>query len=209
MNMPNLLLIGAGGHSHSCIDVIEQEEKFRIAGLIGRPEELNDKHLGYTVIGSDADLTQLVKDYQYALVTIGQIRSPETRRNLFNQVLEIGFQLPIVISPTAYVSPHASIGDGTVIMHGATINAGSKVGRNCIINSHALIEHDSIMEDHCHLSTGAILNGDVVVGMGSFIGSGSVVREGVTIGKHCFVGIGLVVRHNQSDDQQYLGGQSG
>jgi phage gp45-like len=36
----DLILIGAGGHSRSCIDVIEQEGKYRIAGLVGAKDEV-------------------------------------------------------------------------------------------------------------------------------------------------------------------------
>jgi len=37
MNKPNLILIG-GGHCKSCIDVIEQEQRFQIAEIIALPE---------------------------------------------------------------------------------------------------------------------------------------------------------------------------
>ena len=32
--MKKIILVGAGGHCTSCIDVIEMEKKFKIAGLI-------------------------------------------------------------------------------------------------------------------------------------------------------------------------------
>ena len=51
MNKEKILLIGAGGHSQSCIDVIEQENKYEIAGLIGIKEEVGQNRLGYEVIG--------------------------------------------------------------------------------------------------------------------------------------------------------------
>ncbi len=35
MSKEKIILIGAGGHAESCIDVIEQEDRFEIAGLIG------------------------------------------------------------------------------------------------------------------------------------------------------------------------------
>ena len=36
---PSLILIGAGGHARSCIDVIEQQGEYQIAGMIGMPDE--------------------------------------------------------------------------------------------------------------------------------------------------------------------------
>jgi sugar O-acyltransferase (sialic acid O-acetyltransferase NeuD family) len=204
MSKPDLILIGAGGHAHACIDVIEQHGQYRIAGLVGMPEEMHARHLGYSVIASDGDLPQLVKEYQYVLITVGQIRSPDSRTRLYHKATEFGFQLPVVIAPSAHVSRHAAIGVGTIVMHGAIVNAGAKVGNNCIINTRALVEHDATVEDHCHISTGAILNGDVRIGTGSYIGSGSVIKEGVILGKACIVGMGLSVRHNQADHVRFM-----
>lgn len=205
MSKPGLILLGAGGHANACIDVIEQHGQFAIAGLVGMPEEVKSDRLGYSVFASDSDLPELAKSYRYALVTVGQIRSPENRIRLYRLATELGFQLPAIVSPLAYVSPHAVIGAGTIVMHGAIVNAGARVGDNCIINTRALVEHDATIEDHCHISTGAIVNGSVRVGAGSLVGSGSKIKEGVTIGRACVVGMGLTVRYDQPEGALVVG----
>jgi sugar O-acyltransferase (sialic acid O-acetyltransferase NeuD family) len=201
MSKPKLVLIGAGGHARSCIDVIECEGSFQIAGLVEFSRQSNEKRseFDHAVVGIDDDLSELSKIHQYALIAIGQILSAEPRIRLYQKVTQLGFQLPIIISPTAYVSRFATLGAGTVVMHGAIINAGANIGNNCIINSRALIEHDVKVGDHCHISTGAILNGDVVVGSETFIGSGSVLKQGISIGNNCLIGMGITVRHNLPD----------
>jgi sugar O-acyltransferase (sialic acid O-acetyltransferase NeuD family) len=204
MIKPSLILIGAGGHAHSCIDVIEQQDQFQIAGLIGMPDEVHTQHLGYSVIGTDSNLPELAKTYQYALITLGQIKTAEHRIRLYQHALQLGFQLPIIIAPTTHVSRNVTLGEGSIVMHGAIVNAGARVGNNCIINTRALLEHDATVEDHCHISTGAILNGDVNIGAGSFIGSGSIIKEGIAIGKSCLVGMGLTVRHKLGDNSRFI-----
>lgn len=205
MSKPSLILIGAGGHARACIDVIEQSSQYQIAGLVGMTAELNALHFGYSVIATDNDLPSLAKVHRYALITVGQIETSNHRAHLYQVATELGFQLPTIISPSAHVSRHASIGAGSIVMHGAFINAGAKVGSNCIINTRAHIEHDVTVADHCHISTGAILNGDVSVGEGSFVGSGSVIREGIVMGQKCIVGMGTSVRRNQANHTQFLG----
>lgn len=205
MSKPGLILIGAGGHVHACIDVIEQQGQFEIAGLIGMPDEMQTEHLGYSVIGTDSDLPKLAKAVHHAFVTVGQVQSSDTRMRLYEQATNFGFQFPVIIAPTAHVSRHATIGAGTIVMHGAIVNAGARVGRNCIINTRALVEHGATVEDHCHISTGAILNGDVKIGAGSFVGSGSIIKEGVMLGQRCVVGMGLAVRHNQANHARFVG----
>ena len=204
MSKPSLILIGAGGHARACIDVIEHLDTFDIAGLIGNEEELQHECLGYRVIATDSDFAKLAKQYQYAIITVGQIESALLRQRFYDQAVVIGFKLPTIISPTAHVSRHAVVGDGTMVMHGAIVNAGAKVGNNCIINTNALIEHDAIVADNCHISTGAIVNGAANIGFGSFVGSGSIIKQGTRLGSNSVVGMGITVRHDHTENSRIL-----
>jgi len=193
-----IILIGGGGHCKSCIDVIEQAGIFRIVGIVDMPEKLHQNILGYEIIATDDDLPRLVNEYENFLITLGQIKSPKKRIRLFQTLKELGAKLPVIISPLAYVSKHAEIGDGTIIMHHALINAGAKIGSNCIINTKALIEHDAIIGDHCHIATGAIINGGVRFGSGTFFGSNAVCKEYIEIGKNAVIGCGAKIIKNIS-----------
>ena len=192
--MKDIVLIGGGGHCKSVIDVIEQEGKFKIVGIVDKPELLDSKVLGYSVIGNDSDLSSLVKKYQCALITVGQIKSPDLRIKLFSLANKVGFFLPSIISPRAYVSKHAVVGKGTIVMHDVLINTNAKIGDNCIINTKSIVEHGSNIGDHCHISTNAVINGDVVVGSGSFIGSGAVTKEGIRINDNFFAKAGSIIK---------------
>lgn len=161
-----------------------------VSGLIGLPEEVGTRILGYPVLGSDADLPTLAARVGRALISVGQIKSPALRVALFERVTRTGCELPLIVSPHAYVSRHARVGEGSIVMHGAVVNAGAVVGRNCIINSQSLVEHDAVIEDHCHIATAAALNSGVRVGAQTFIGSGTTVRQGITIGERCVIGMG-------------------
>jgi sugar O-acyltransferase (sialic acid O-acetyltransferase NeuD family) len=190
--MKEIILIGGGGHCKSVIDVIEQEGKFQIIGIVDKLELLGTKVLSYPVIGSDSDLANLAKKYQYSLITVGQIKSPALRIKLFDLAIKSGFSIPTVISPRAYVSKHTIVGKGTVVMHDALVNANAKIGENCIINSKALIEHDVVVENHCHISTGSIINGGTVVKCHTFFGSNSTSREYIKVSG--FIKAGSVVK---------------
>ena len=193
MIKPSLILIGAGGHCKSCIDVIEQENKFIIAGIVDINTSISDL-LGYPLLGHDDDLAKLKLSYDYALITIGQIKTPAIRIRLLDYAKSLGFKLPTIISPRAYVSKHAKIGHGTIVMHDALINAGALVGDNCIINTKSLIEHDAVIENNCHISTGAVINGGVIVKQGSFVGSNAVTKESVDTKENDFIKAGSLFK---------------
>jgi sugar O-acyltransferase (sialic acid O-acetyltransferase NeuD family) len=185
-----ILLIGAGGHARACIDVIEQASGFGVGGLVGLADQVGDRVLGYPVLGTDADLATLRAEFAHALVVVGQIKSPEPRTGLFDRLRTLAYTLPVIVSPHAHVSRHARLGAGTIVMHGAVVNASAIVGCNCIINSQALVEHDAVIGDHCHIATAAAINSGVRVAAGSFVGSNSCVRQGVRIGERCIIGMG-------------------
>ncbi len=196
-----ILLIGAGGHARACIDVIELAGQFKVAGLVERKNADVQDCLGYPVIGTDDDLAVLRQRYKNALITVGQIKSPEPRIRLFQLLVQMNYALPVIVSPRAYVSRHAQIGCGTIVMHGAIVNANAKIGMNNIINDRALIEHDAIVGDHCHIATGAVINGEVSVGDGTFVGSGAVTKQCISIGSHCVIGAGSVLKADVPSEQ--------
>jgi hypothetical protein len=86
MSKPKLILIGAGGHAHACIDVIEQHGGYQIAGLVGKPEEMHDHHLGYTVIGTDDDLPKLAKTVK--------LKPPHTASGYISRSSHLGLSCP-------------------------------------------------------------------------------------------------------------------
>lgn len=182
--MKKIILIGSGGHAKSCVDVIEMEKKFKIIGFVDK----NSKELlGYKKIGSDDDLKKLLKITKYAHIGIGKIKNDNFREKIFSKLKKIGFKLPIIISPRAYVSKNSKIKEGTIIMHDVLVNAGSEIGKNCIINTKSLIEHDTKISDHCHIATSAIVNGDCKIGKNSFVGSSSIIRQGIVVKKNSFI----------------------
>lgn len=192
--MDNIILIGGGGHCRSVIDVIELEKTYQIAGILDKTELVGSNVFGYEVIGSDVDLADLSNIYRFAIVTVGQIRTSNLRRRLFRMAKEAGFILPVIISSRAYVSKHATIGEGSVVMHDALVNANVVIGKNCIINTKALIEHDCHIKDNCHVSTGAVVNGSVHIGKNCFIGSNSSIRESMHIQEATFIKSGILVK---------------
>ena len=195
-----IVLIGAGGHAKSCIEVIESTNEFVIHGLVDNSEDI-ESVLGYAHIGSDKELEKIKKDTENAIVTVGQIKTSGLREKLYERLIELGFTTPRIISPSAYVSQHSKIGSGSIVMNSSIVNASAVIGLNCILNNNSLIEHDAKIGDHCHISTGAIINGGAKIGKNTFIGSGSVIKQGVKIGNNCLISAGLFIEDDTSDGQ--------
>jgi len=189
-----LVLVGAGGHCRSCIDVIEQAGQYDIVGLLDNVKPVGQSIFNYKIIGADSDIETYIRNKCSFLVTIGQIKTSKPRQRVYDALKMQGALIATVISPRAYVSQHAQIEMGTIVMHDALVNAGSTVGENCIVNSKALIEHDVTVEKHSHISTAAVVNGGVHVKQGTFFGSNAVSKEYVNTEVGGFVKAGSIFK---------------
>jgi sugar O-acyltransferase (sialic acid O-acetyltransferase NeuD family) len=196
MTRKKLILIGGGGHCKSCIDVIEQENKFEIEGILDKDEFVGSTVLGHKVIGSDDQIEGMVKEKYYFLITVGQLKSADLRAQLFFKLNDLKASIATIISPYACVSKNAEIGKGSIVMHNSLINADVKVGENTILNTGSILEHGVKIGAHCHISTGAIINGDCRIGNEVFIGSNSTISNGVNICNKVVVGAGSVIIRN-------------
>ncbi len=194
-----IILIGAGGHCVSCIDVIEQENKFEIVGIVDDNKDVwGTSILGYKVLGGGDQLKEIA-DAQACFnfhITIGQIKTNQYRKKYFDAVKSIGGSLPVIYSPYSHVSTHSQLGEGTIVMHGVIVNAQVNVGGMCILNTNCLIEHDSKVGSGCHISTAAVINGTVQVGENCFIGSNSTLVNNISIADNTIVGAGSLVHRS-------------
>lgn len=200
-----IVLVGGGGHCRSCIDVLEEEGSYAIAGIVDRRESVGSEVCGYPIIGADEDFPALLGRTKNFLITVGQIKSAAARARLFESLSALGADFPAIVSPRSRVARTARVGKGTVVMHNAIISSQARVGDNCIVNTGAIVEHDAVVGNHCHISTGAILNGECRLGEGSFLGSGAVALQGIEIAAFSIVGAGCVIRKPLGEGGVYAG----
>lgn len=198
-----LVLVGGGGHCKSVIDVAESAG-YNILGILDMPEDVGKPVLDYKVIGTDDDIPQYVDKAEF-VITVGFIKTPSTRIKLYNRIKEAGGKLATIVASTARVSKYATLGEGTVVMHNAFVNAGAQIGANCIINTFCDIEHDAVVGDQCHISTGVMVNGDCKIGERVFVGSQSVLANGVSITDDIIVGAASFVRKSITESGIYAG----
>ncbi len=204
MKKTGIILIGGGGHCKACIDVIEKSGFYEIKGIIDVRDKIGQTILGYKIIDEDRNIQKYLNNNSF-LITVGFIKSPDLRVKLFNEIKNMGGNFPVVISPKAQVSKHTSIQQGTIILHGAVVNADVFIGENVIVNNLSLIEHDVTIGNHTHISTGARINGGCTIGEKCFIGSGTIINQGISICSDVIIGSGSLVRKNIDKPGVYAG----
>lgn len=161
----NLLIIGAGGHGHVVKEIAEDTNNFDKIDFVD--DNCPD------AVGKIEDLHKLHDLYDSAFVSIG---NNKFREELISKLIEIGYNIPTLIHPTAYVSKSCKIGSGTVIEQRAVINANATIGNGCIISVNAVVDHDTLIGNVVHINAGAIVMSGVNVDNYVKIDAGQVVK---------------------------------
>lgn len=198
-----LVLVGGGGHCRSVIGAARRAG-FRLRGILDAPEKVGQELDGVPFIGTDDDIPSLSADCQF-VITVGMVKQSALRRKIAVRIEQAGGELATVVDPSCLVSEYAEIGEGTVIINGAFVNAGARIGRHAIINSHAVVEHDVSIGDFTHISTGALVNGAAKIGSDVMLGSGTVLLQGIEIADEAVIGAGSVVCRNITESGVYVG----
>jgi UDP-perosamine 4-acetyltransferase len=147
--------------------------------------------LGAPVLGNDTLLPRLRADgISLAVVALG---GNALRQSVGERLLALGFSLPTILHPTAFVSPSAFVGEGVLVMARAVVGTETRVGMLAIVNTGAVIDHDNHIGDAAHIAPGCALAGSVRIGDRTLVGVGSAVRPGIRIGHDALVGAGSAV----------------
>lgn len=189
-------IFGASGHGKVVSELIINSNTKVDAFLDDQPKEsyLNDiPVLNASEIENSSANTSLI-------IAVGNNKNREEISLRYQN-----FSFYNSIHKTAFVSPSANLGFGTVVMLYAIINAGAKIGNHVIINTAAIIEHDCHIDDFVHISPNVVLSGNINVGTGSHLGTGVIVIPGVNIGKWCTIGAGTVVIKDVPDGATVVG----
>ena len=191
--MTRVLILGAGGHGQVVADILLAQqhagEALAIAGFLDDNPALAGRMLmGFPVLGRIADLPGIPHDA--VVVALGDNRR---RGDVFGQLAKVGGYFFAARHPSAVVSPHASVAEGTVICARAVINPTASVGRNVIVNTACVVEHHVRVGDHAHLAPAVTLGGGATIGEGALVGIGATVLPRVEIGAWSTVGGGACV----------------
>ena len=143
----NLLIVGAGGHGRVVKEVAEAMACFDDIKFLDDNVQ--------SVMGKFSDYKKYVVNYSYAFVGIGNC----SERSKWLEKLEgVGYNIPVLIHPSAHISPSSNIKKGTLVCPKAVINTNSVVEKGVIIGIGALIDHDCFIGQYSHVNTGAIVH---------------------------------------------------
>jgi sugar O-acyltransferase (sialic acid O-acetyltransferase NeuD family) len=187
-----LVIVGAGGHGRETLDVVEAingvKPSFDFLGFCARSADPALLRRRDASLLGDVDV---IRDLD-ARYVIG-IGTSETRRDLDEQLTEIGCRPTSLVHPLASLGSDLRLGVGVILAAGARVTTNVTLGRHTHLNVNAVVSHDCEVGDYVTFSPGALVNGTVTLDEGVFLGTGAVVLPGRKIGAWARVGAGAVV----------------
>ena len=165
----NLLIIGAGSFS------TEIEEMARLLGYedIAFLDDNPDKAKAHPVIGTMDDIKKYSAKYDNALVALGNNQN----RLKYHAILEeCNYNIPILIHPTAYVSPDAKLEPGCIIRTFAVIGRYAVLGKATILNIGAKVDHHCVIGEGSHLLINSVVRASRTVEPLTWLDAGQVIQ---------------------------------
>ena len=162
--MKSILIIGAGSFS------AEVEELARLQGF---PDIvfLDDKNP--SAIGTMQDIGKMRDRYDIAIVALG---NNENRRKYHELLKANGYNIPILIHPTAYVRPDAQLSPGCIVRTHAVVSRYVKLGEGVIVNIGTIIDYHCEVGSFTMILPGAVVRNCVKINSGTWVGANEVVE---------------------------------
>ncbi len=196
-----LVCIGASGHCKVCAEIAALSGSYD--DIFFLDDDRDTKNCGkYEVVGTSNDAMKFMDDHTKFFVSIG---NKIHRENIQNRVKKSGGKIATLIHPNAFISPDASIGEGSVVMAGAIINPDAIISEGVIINTASSVDHDCNVGAFSHVAVGAHLCGTATVGKGCWIGAGATVSNNINICNDCVIGAGAVAVKDVEVSGTYVG----
>lgn len=175
-----IVIVGAGGHGKSVADLLLLQNEYELIGFVDDAYPEVSDVWSLPVLGKvTSEILLPLQDYVgYIVVAVG---NNELRESLFKLIDELGFNLPNIVHPNAFVSPRAMLGNGCVIMANAVIGTEAQLGDGVIINAGAVVDHHAVVDDFGHLGVNASMAGGVRLGRSACAQAGVALGYGVSI----------------------------
>ena len=201
-----VVIVGAGDMAKMMIESLQESAGLYIIGCVDRKVKPGTVLLDIPVIGkSDSKTLQILYENGVTKAinsVVGTNFDFKARENVFLQLKEIGFELPVVIHRGAVVEKSAELEAGCFVHANAYVGSSAKIKAGTIVLTGAIVSHDCEIGENVYLSPGCILGGYVKVGDKVLIGMGSTVFARVQIGKNAIIVNGRDVFNNIGEGEK-------
>lgn len=145
-----LLIFGSGAHARKVFYYADRLG-YDVVGFIDESSRAISPILGLKMFPPASP--QLLGSGASIFVAVGQ---RVVRKRIMEQYISLGWNLPTIIHPSAWVAPDVKLGAGVLVAAGAVVETASAIGQGAIIDIGAIVDHNCCIPEYSHIKPGEI-----------------------------------------------------
>lgn len=206
--MERLYIFGAGEFADIAANYFSEENRYRLEGFVVDDELLASS--GETLDGKPVHaLSEVVKDFTTngikVFVAISASNMNKSRQKVYERLKALGASFATYISPKAYVSNRASIGENVFIFEENVVQLGVTIGNNTVLWSGNHLGHQTKVASHVFFSSHVVVSGFCNVQNNCYFGVNSTLVDHLNIAEGTLVGAGSLILNDTESNSVYIG----
>ena len=199
-----LLIAGAGTTAKIVIDTIRLLPEYELFGIVdyNYVEGQETDILGVPVIAKDSvDVLQFLYDRGIKMVcnSVASLTNLRARESVYQKLKSVGFEMPDIVHPTAFVEKTAVLEEGVFVHAHAYVGTEAHIGHNTFINTNAIVSHECEVGCSVFCAPNATVAGIVTIGDCTLVGMCVTILSRIKIGKDVVLTNGCRVFNNVED----------
>lgn len=192
-----IVVYGAGGHGKAVVELIQALGDYRIEGFIDDGLSPGEEVMGLPVLGGAEVLGKYrARGIGQAANAVGGIGDIRSRVQVAKRLRAVGYSLPTLVHPTAFVEASAQLATGVQVFPLAYVGSQAQLANGVIVNTAAVVSHDCRLDQHANIAPGSLLAGAVEVGEFTLVGMGVTINLEAKIGRNCRIGNSAVIKQS-------------
>ncbi|MEO9522537.1 acetyltransferase [Marinobacter alexandrii] len=195
--MSKIVIFGGGETAILAYEYFTHDSEHTVSAFSLDKAYIEDEEVcGLPVVDIELITEECPPDEFKAFVAVSSTKLNRVRKQLYERVEAMGYQLVSYVSSRAFVWPNVKIGKNCFILENNTLQPFTEVGDNVVLWSGNHIGHRTVIEDHCFIASHCVISGFCRIGESSFLGVNCTLEHEVTIGADGFIGAGALIRKN-------------
>lgn len=207
--MTKIIIFGGGETGILAYEYFSHDSDYTVVAFAMDKEYIaeNETH-GIPVIDLEEAASKYPIENYKGFVAASSTKLNRVRRDLYNRVKAIGYELVSYVSSNAFVWHNVDIGDNCFILENNTLQPFTKVGNNVTLWSGNHIGHRTVIKDHCFVSSHCVVSGYCEIGESCFLGVNCTLEDQVKIAADNFIGAAALIQKNTEVNSFYQNKQT-
>ncbi len=206
--MSKIVLFGLGDLAQIALEYFTEAGHEVVGFTVDEEYMRTDNFMGLPVIGFRDIETVFPPSSHEIHVCLVYADMNRCRQRKCAEAKARGYKLASYISPRAFVSPSARIGEHAFIFEGNVVQSYVTLGDNVILWSSNHIGHSSTIGNNVFVSSHVVISGHCAIGENCFLGVNSTIPNATSIGKESWISHGSLITSDVPEHSLFRNGKA-